>query len=131
MNKRLSMVCVLAVSVGIAGPALAGLRFSQAVDYYKDSTGAGNAWGMLGTAYNSADTTQWIGCSVSTTSSYQSAWCYATRSDGTQVSCYTSNSQIIAGMRAVPSDVYLTFGFDSSGYCTSVRSEMMSYNQRK
>ncbi len=36
MNKRLSMVCVLAVSVGIAGPALAGLRFSQAVDYYKD-----------------------------------------------------------------------------------------------
>jgi len=120
----------LAISATLAGTAVAGSRWGQDVGIYRG--GAFNqAYGMLGTAYNSADSRQTIGCAVVQNESAQGASCYAQTAGGDYASCYTSNPAMITAARSIFSDSYLTFSFNSEGTCTSIRLENYSYNAKK
>ena len=80
------------------------------------------AGGMLGTARNSADTRQHIGCSITTYTStssntYTYATCDAADAGTAYGSCITYNPDLIATIRSLDPDGRLFFLWDSAGTC--------------
>lgn len=72
--------------------------------------------GSLGSARNSADTNQQIGCwSYSSGSGY----CYGKDSAGTTASCSTSDAAMLTSIESIKGDSYIRVNY-SSGACTNV-----------
>lgn len=72
--------------------------------------------GSLGTARNSADTNQQIGCWSYTPGT---GFCYGKNSTGTSASCTTSDAAMLTAIKSMKGDSYIRVNF-SSGACTSV-----------
>jgi hypothetical protein len=106
----LGFASALLASTGV----LAGFRSAQQV-VIADAERLAN--GDLGYVANTADTTQYIGCySLGVSGS-----CYARDRTGLARSCSTSDSTLLAVIRSLNGDSYLTFWWDTSGRCTSIR----------
>ncbi len=123
--KKPVFVAVCA-AVGLAATAAwAGTKVSALV--YVEPTSR-YAYGSLGSARNSADTVQYIGCYISAYSNgAEYVGCFARNAANTYVSCSSSVPQIINAVRALGGDGYLYFDYDASGACTSVDVRQVSY----
>jgi hypothetical protein len=101
-----------------AGIASAGYKTSNNnVVVTKNADGSGLASGALGAARASADLNQEIGCfNYSTPAGRCNAWDATNRT----VSCYTTDPSMIAVIRTVGSDSFVSFVVDKNGFCTTV-----------
>ena len=110
-------VLLLGGAVGGASKVSAGARAGGEV--YVDTTGR-LASGTMGTAYNSTDTTQYIGCLIGT-GSY--IICFATNRAGVYASCSVAPAryqEFAAIVGSMSSNSSLMFTWDSAGRCQSL-----------
>jgi hypothetical protein len=125
-NLTLSLVCFVLFG---SATAFAGMKSDFQV---YASTVAGFAEGSLGSARNSADGTQYIGCTMYAYSgSPLSAYCYAINAAGLYVTCTTSTPLLVNAARALRSDGFLYFRWDSNGGCTAISATTSSYDNPK
>jgi hypothetical protein len=116
MFKKLGLAMLLIGS--LAGGAYAGYKSSAPV--YVDTT-ARVAWGAMGTARNSSDANQNIGCAIwGGTGTIPEAYCSATDQNGVSLSCYGTNANVIAAAHAVTTDSWIYFNVDGAGNCTTL-----------
>ena len=134
MRKLVVVLCGILASALVAGTeiAKAGPKYS-----YPVSVGSDYVYGSLGTARNSADGNQAIGCTTSGQFSngvgYNMAFCSATDSQGRSASCWVaSNAGTMAqSLASLGTDSLLYFTFDASGNCTFIYVENYSYFEPK
>ena len=121
-----SVLVTVCVTLGlIATAAWAGGKTGAEV--YADSAGR-YAYGALGSARNSADAVQYIGCYVYAYSSgSEYVGCFARNAAGTYVSCVSSVPQIINTVRGLNENGYLYFTYDAGGTCSYVEARNVSY----
>lgn len=122
--KLQAMAMAMAATMAAAGVAHAGEKGNVPVTLQLNPLGAPiGAFGMLGSARNSADTLQAIGCAISATGitgTTVRADCEAVNASGSMVHCQTTNAAMVAVAQSISEHSYLSFSFDSSGTCTSV-----------
>ncbi len=134
MRKSVVVLCGILASVLVAGAQIA--RAGQKASY-PVSIGSGTAYGSVGTARNSADGSQMIGCTtigqLSNGVGYNMASCSATDSQGRSASCWVaSNSSAMAqSLASLGTDSFLYFTFDASGNCTFIYVENYSMFEPK
>jgi len=105
----------------LCGAAVAGDKGDVPVTLQTNSSGQViRAFGMIGTARNSADTKQLIGCFISTSGTSLQAGCEAQNAAGANTMCFSANANIVAAVQSVGPDSYIDFARDSAGNCTSL-----------
>jgi hypothetical protein len=115
MRRVRKAVVGLLFSMSLAGTAWAGLKSNSPVYI---STSGMYANGSLGSARNSSDALQYIGCYTRSDAMAASTLvCYARDSDGVAVSCSTTVASMIAVAQGLNSDSHLWFSWDSTGEC--------------
>ncbi|MGD6142812.1 hypothetical protein QUV16_22690, partial [Xanthomonas citri pv. citri] len=81
----------------LCAPAFAGEKANVPVTLQTNSSGqVVRAFGMAGTARNSADTKQAIGCFISAAGSSLQAGCEAQDAAGATTMCFSANAGIVA-----------------------------------
>ena len=123
--KKLFTVALL---LSAAAAAMAGYKAAAAVSVYPASRYAA---GQLGTARNSTDTMQYIGCSYEATSTYHYVSCNARNSAGTYGGCVGYDASMIDAAHSLPSDGYLFFAWDANGTCIEIQASNYSYHEPK
>lgn len=78
------------------------------------------AYGMAGTARNSADSQQLIACFVSATAASAQGGCEAKNAAGVSTLCLTSNASLMAAVQSARTDSYIDFSRNSAGQCTGI-----------
>jgi hypothetical protein len=87
-----------------------------------------SAYGSVGATRSSADTVQYIGCSVyGFDDGFIQASCGAKNAAGTSVSCSSTVPSIVETVRAMPSDGFVRFQWNDAGDCTYVAFGNYSY----
>ncbi|MBN7138813.1 hypothetical protein A7A76_06770 [Lysobacter enzymogenes] len=105
----------------LCAPAFAGERSNVPVTLETNSSGqVTRAYGMIGSARNSADTRQLIGCFISASGGSLQAGCEAQNAAGANTLCFSANANIVAAAQSVGPDSYIDFTRDSGGACTSL-----------
>ena len=93
------------------------------------SAGSTTPMALSEAARNSADGTQYIGCSrYAYDTGSTSITCYAQSASGAYKSCYTSNDQMIRVAETLNSAGYLMFAVNADGSCDRVISALVSFN---
>lgn len=118
--KKLTLTFILAT---ISCFAMAGYVNHTQVGV---DTAGRTAYGSMVGARNSADATQYIGCSVVNFGSPY-ALCFARNSAGTNVTCSTTNAGHIDQVAGLNNESYLYFQWDANGVCTYIYSQASSY----
>lgn len=111
---------VIGAALAMAATASAGYTWSSSVNV---NTAGRSAQGHSGHTYNSADTVEYIYCSVSLSGGGGgSVGCLARNTAGTFGGCSTTSPSATAlhAASAVSGDTYVTFGWDVSGACTFI-----------
>lgn len=110
-----ALIAILAVATSaLSATAYAGYKSSSSI-----YIGSDYAAGSLGTARNSTDTNQQIGCRVITyTSGSSSMFCYAQNSARVSKSCSTTSPSFISLFSALQGDSWVYFKFNAYGTCT-------------
>jgi hypothetical protein len=112
-------VGVLVLLGALVGVAHAGKKTTVVVQVI---TGTRTALGSLGSARNSADGVQMIGCAVSANAgSAPTLSCSATDSAGTVGSCVSSDQNLVQVLSSLQGDSWLKFTWDASGNCTFIQ----------
>lgn len=120
--KKVSLVGALTIgSLLISSMASAGW-----VGNYPVSVSDTVMSGSIGQAYNSANTTEYLGCSDTGTS----ATCYGRNSAGLLKTCVTSNAGHLAAIRGAVDSAFMRVYY-SGGTCTSLFISNGSYNPDK
>ena len=120
MRTRLGFVVGLVLLIGLVGSARAGSRSTRQV-----MVASGMAQGSLGSARNSSDGIQYIGCQVYGTSTV-TAYCFAEDSSYHYVSCSTTTPAMVQIAQSLNSDSVLYFSVNSSGACTYLIAQTSS-----
>lgn len=79
-----------------------------------------NAYGTMANVRASADSNQYIGCSVRTYNSGATiyVYCFASDAVGNYGSCNTTASNFVTTAHQINGDSHIYFSWDSSGNCT-------------
>jgi hypothetical protein len=118
MIKKIFSAATIAAVLAAATAAWAGYKVSPAV--YVNSTGR-YASGAFGTARNSADSVQYLYCTVSATAgSTRQAQCFAQDASYRFAGCSTSDQAMVLNVASMNSDANVFFTWDASGNCTSI-----------
>jgi hypothetical protein len=116
--SKKALFVVLALVAAPTGVAMAGYKYSLPVSISDTSK---TAYGVMGSARNSSDTAQYIGCNVSTfAGSAPSTTCSAVNSAGTSRSCTTYDAKIVEVAKAISGESYIRFYWNTSGECTQL-----------
>jgi hypothetical protein len=116
------LILVLALLAVVGGASYAGQKLA-----YPVVIGSNYAYGTLGTARNSADANQLIGCwAYSSRGQAPFMDCSARNSAGTYVVCSSTDPDFVAQARSVKGDSYVYFSWDSTGTCISLDVEHFS-----
>jgi len=108
----------LALVVTLAGSAYAGQHMGIGGEVTVNGT---VAQGSLSGAYNSADTTQQIGCMLyGTPGSPAYAVCWATDAKNVHMYCESDDPAVVQAAGTVSNASYLIFIRDKAGQCLSV-----------
>ncbi len=100
----------------LASNAMAGQKTSNPVAV--DAT-ARVANGSLGSARNSADNLQYIGCAAGALSfGGTNMYCFAQTADNVYAECQSTSPQLVQAAQAMSGDSYVHFAWDASGTCT-------------
>lgn len=120
----------LTVMMALSTAAWAGAKSSYSI-VINLSGSTGTAMGAVGSARNSADSIQYIGCAVYTSvasdelgNPYYKEFvsCSARDVNNLTVSCSSADPVLVQVAHAMTSDAHLTFSWDDSGACTSLRT---------
>ena len=123
--RKLLIASLVLTGLFTAGVASAGYKSDYQVYV---STSSMIALGALGSARNASDTNEYIGCANEAYSSgYQYVVCFAANSAGTYGSCTSTDPHFMAVAQSVSGDSFLEFSWNSSGTCTFIESEAVSY----
>jgi len=123
MNKLNIMILASIVAVTLSSNAFSGLKAINNV-----IVGASYFYGAFGTARNSADTVQYIGC----WDYGNSARCFARNSASTAKSCSTTDPNHLAVIRGLVDSTYIYVNFNTTtGACTNVYSYNNSFWEPK
>ncbi|BAV98624.1 hypothetical protein bcgnr5380_61720 [Bacillus cereus] len=122
-QEKIAMKSLLAVSVVVCAvvfsfsPAHAGFK-----QYVPIGVGTNYAEGTVGSARNSADARQSIGCGIYATSGVAtlSAMCSAVDAAGSRVTCTTNEAPLVSAAQSVKGDSYVHFMFDAAKKCTEI-----------
>jgi hypothetical protein len=106
-----------ALVAALSGTAYAGLKAASPVFI---DTGARIANGMLGSARNSADAVQHIGCYTNALTASVTTFCQARNSAGTSVSCSTTSANLVNVVQGMTGDSHLWFSWNAAGTCTEI-----------
>jgi hypothetical protein len=122
----------LASAVLMSSAAFAGFRSGTDVVINDASRWA---YGDLGQVHNSSDRTQLIGCYNTINFAGWDGGCYAQNTSGVWRSCYTTDpnmmASVMATLRSVSGNSYLTFTWDGAGRCTDLSVENDSMTSPK
>jgi hypothetical protein len=123
--KRLVILSILA---GTASTPFAGVRNVTNVTV---NTTSMYAAGSIGTARNSADTVQYIGCTVtlSRAGSGNAPWafCAARSTSGSYATCATEDATLVSQIQSIHPNSYIYFNFNNAGDCLSIGTSNFSY----
>ncbi|MDC3961262.1 hypothetical protein [Polyangium jinanense] len=111
--------------------ALAGLKVSVPVTV---NLASGTASGSIGTARNTANAIEWIGCGISyTTGGGPLVTCQATNTTGTSLSCVadTTDAWMLDAVESMPSEAFISFHRNAGGRCDSIEWRNHSYFEPK
>ena len=115
MKKLLLLVALVVVPAGVV---TAGEKLSAPVVV---NTVARTASGAMGTARNSADGNQMIGCQVNSGTTFsENVLCSARDAAGNFRSCQSFNATLIQAATAISSNSQLFFAWDVNNACTSL-----------
>jgi len=114
MNHRAVALATLALAFAASFTASAGAR--RVIEVTVDDARR-QAFGAIGAANSSADAMQYIRC-YSDTSGTGS--CTARNAQGLVRSCVTNNPDLVRMIRALRSDSYLIFNWNTAGQCSSM-----------
>jgi len=128
VNRKTTGLAVGALAaLALSTAAFAGLRQDMPATLWP-GTFLDVAYGFLGSARNSADTNQQIGCFTRG----NNATCTAVNAAGQPGSCSTSNASHLAAIHSMNNDAYLLFGWDNAtGVCEFVYVRNFSYTPPK
>lgn len=113
----LTAAALAALSISPVRESRAGKR--QTYPVVVDTSGR-SATGVLGTARNTADTVQYIGCTVTRyADGGVTGWCGAYTASGVPASCTTDQPALLDTMTQVQGDSYLQFTWNA-GECTKI-----------
>ena len=114
MQNKLVIVAILALS---GASAIAGYKTNPPIQ-----TAPTAAFGPMGTARNSADSTQYMGCELYATSTYSLVICSARDAAGTAYVCSTQNEEMKKAVMAMTDNAHIVFNFALSdpSQCTSI-----------
>lgn len=135
MNIRSIHARVLVAAVaalGVSASVMAGAR--EVTRTVVVNTTERSASGQLGGARASADSTQYIGCSVHSSDSspaqdggvFRMAFCYAKDLRGATAFCGTFDPAMIATLSTVQGDSKVDFSWNSNGDCTVITIAQIS-----
>ena len=110
MKNRLAIVSALGLALSIAPAALAGTHRTEQVYV---NTSYHYAYGSLGSARNSSDANQLIGCDVQGDGRVWAS-CYARDAANHYVSCTSEDPTIVDAARAIRSASYVYFQWSGS-----------------
>ncbi len=137
MKTNVIALLALCAFTGFSASALAGQKLRSDVMVTTDGISI-NAHGAIGTARNSLDANQRIGCvlKANTASSTLSASCDATSAAGTQAFCITSSPQLIEVIKSIGTDSYISFSYlpsaSSNPTCSQINiSDSSVYEPKK
>jgi hypothetical protein len=126
MRKFKVLVAVACVATTFVAPAFGGAEANRNV-----VVGTNTGQGALGTAWNSSDTAQIIGCTLEATTVGTptiTAECFATDASSNSISCESTSPVIVQAIESINSDSFITFTVASDGStCESIRVETSSY----
>jgi hypothetical protein len=133
-SKRVAMLVAMLVGASclfVGWRAKAGYKISTFVTINTNpSSGDPYALGAMGSARNSGDGNQYIGCLVDgyDNNTYSGA-CYALNAAGTQsANCYTTNPTVLNAIRSISGGTRIYFKWQAStGICTLVEAANISY----
>ncbi len=130
MRKPFFAALLACSTLLFGGATHAGLVDNTQVSIWTDgSSGLQSANGVLRAARNSADSTQFIGCSrYAYDTGSDSIVCSAQNASGTYLSCYTSSSNMLRVAETLSSAAYLYFVVNTDGTCDRVITMLGSYN---
>ena len=127
--RRIMSVGLAVGLFGVAVAALAGPRVEAEVTVDPVLRVVS---GSLGTARNSSDSHQEIGCSVTySTSGGETASCWGRSAARVYRSCVSSDPQIIATVKTLTGDAYLRFEYNTFATCEYVRVSNSSVYEPK
>jgi hypothetical protein len=116
MKLRVHSAAGIAISLIVAGTALAGSHGPIPVELYTDAAGLRAARGTLRDARFSADNVQYIGCSVSV---YEAGdvvgHCTAKNAAGLARSCSTTAPGMLKNINAVNAASFIYFSVNADG----------------
>lgn len=121
----------IGLGVLASGMALAGYKSGGNVTVTVYSDGSKYVSGKLGSARNSSDNTQYIGCYHRVSSSSEWVVCQARNTSGTYASCISYDSRYFDVVDGMDSDSTLTYSANSSGYCTDIVHQTRSQDAPK
>jgi hypothetical protein len=124
VKKIISTIAIAIAIAGLSTTAWAGFHTAQQVVISDPGMFAN---GDLGYVHNTADLTQYIGCSSYGTS----ASCMARNLAGVLRSCSTANPSMLAAIHSLNGDSHLYFGWNAAGQCTFVNVRNASYTEEK
>jgi hypothetical protein len=128
MMKKLAVATFLGSILAGAGLAHAGLVGNTQVTI-STTNGLDSANGALRAVRNSADGTQYIGCSrYAYDTGSTSIICYARDAAGTYRSCSTGDDQMLRVAETLNPASYLYFVVNTDGTCDRVITTLTSYN---
>jgi len=120
----------------VSATALAGQQVDQNVSVTLNPDGSGSASGASGTAYNSTDVIQAIGCEVraytgSGGTSLSETWCSARAVGSNWVTCFNVNPTFVQIAASIGPDSDVWFQWNSAGTCTLIDVINSSSYRRK
>jgi hypothetical protein len=128
MIKKLVMATFVGAILAGAGLAYAGSVSTQQVTI-GTTGGMDYGKGALRVARNSADSTQYIGCSrYAYDTGSTSIVCYANDANGNYRSCSTGNAEMLRVAETLNPAAYLYFVVNADGTCDRVITTLVSYN---
>lgn len=131
MNSR--FVRGLAAAAAAAVLSLAAHAGGKTIQQVVVNDAQSSAWGDLGYARNSTDSTQSIGCYLigSGVDGGTYGICNARNAAGVTRSCSTDASNYLYIITSINSDSFVQFKWNASGKCTMLIVETKSANQPK
>lgn len=125
---QLKHLSSLAFAIALCGAAHAGLHIASPV---RVDTTLNQASGYLGAAYNTANSTEYIGCGKSATPGNISGWCVASNGAGLQRSCATTSPELLNVIGGLDGSGAVAFTWDANGTCTSILVSTYSFMDPK
>lgn len=113
---------VLAAAAVLASLSIATLASAGYATTSEVTISGVSAWGAMGDARSSADSVQYIGCTLYAYPTSESGSCLARNASGTYLGCTASSDaqrDIIKSIKGQGTRVY--FADDGSGYCSTIQ----------